>query len=121
MQRTFSLLGAIVMCLCLAASGADARTRIHDKRSPILRAINEACGERWCGRGNVADVKFDRFWCDNTRCLLSYVVHTTGSSHASRRVCRLPRIRHLPDATETKDGVTTLSTALLEDIDACTF
>ncbi|HMK89215.1 MAG TPA: hypothetical protein VK446_06235 [Methylocystis sp.] len=107
------------MALCLAASNATAKTRIHGKTSPILKAVNEACKDRWCERGNVDDIKFDRLWCDHTSCLLSYVVHTTGSPHASRKVCRLSNIRHVQDAMQTKQGTTALSEALLADIDAC--
>ena len=111
--------GGAILALSAATSGANAYTRVHNEKSLILRTINEACKDRWCQGGANQSIKFDRFWHDNTSYLLSYVVHPSGSRHASRQVCRLANIKHFGDAIQESNGVTTLSEPLLKDIDAC--
>ncbi|HMK89961.1 MAG TPA: hypothetical protein VK446_10070 [Methylocystis sp.] len=119
MKKIVGATSALVVVLELLAPAAQARPRPHERTSFILAVINETGRDRWSQGESPEEVAFDRLWCDRRSCVLSYLARETGSSLLERGTCRLTHVKRAQDALQPDDVTTTLSSELLQDVDAC--
>lgn len=90
----------------------------QDEEKAILREINNHCDDHWCESGNINQLQFQSFQCNDLGCALNYLVAFVKSD-AKTGTCQLSRIHSFSDAVAPMGQDYDLTQVLVEDLDQC--